>query len=70
MTQDDYPSYGIQVFAFAITELTEKSYVENIVSEKPVVSMTGNGWNAAGMHHVNLHNIGDKWMAVVDRKNR
>ncbi len=70
LTQDDYPSYGIQVFAFEITELTEKSYVEKIVSEKPVVNMTGKGWNAAGMHHVDLHKIGDKWMAIVDGKNR
>lgn len=70
MAQDDYPSYGIQVFVFEITELTEKSYAEKIVSEKPLVSMTGKGWNAAGMHHVDLHKIGDKWMAAVDGRNR
>ena len=66
--QDDDPSYGIQVFAFEITELTEQTYVEKIVSEKPVVSMTGHGWNAAGMHHVDLHQTEDKWIAVVDGK--
>lgn len=70
LTQDDYPSYGIQVFAFEIIELTRKSYAEKIVSEKPVVTMTGKGWNAAGMHHVDLHQIGDKWMAVVDGRSR
>ena len=69
-TQDDSPSYGIQVFAFAITELTEKIYMEKIVSEKSVVKMTGKGWNAAGMHHIDLHKIGDKWMAIVDGRNR
>jgi len=69
-TQDDDPNYGIQVFAFEITELSEKSYGEKIVSEKPVVNMTGKGWNAAGMHHVDLHKIGDKWMAVVDGRDR
>lgn len=66
LTQDDY---HIRIFAFAITELTEKSYVEKIVSEKPVVNMTGKGWNASGMHHVDLHKIGDKWIAVVDGRN-
>jgi len=70
LTQDDYPSYGIQVFAFEIIELTEKTYAEKIFSEKPVVNMTGKGWNAAGMHHVDLHKIGNKWMAVVDGKDR
>ncbi|MCK5214483.1 MAG: hypothetical protein KAR05_03940 [Candidatus Omnitrophica bacterium] len=70
MAQDDFPHYGMQVFAFEITELTEKSYAEEIVSEKPLVNMTGKGWNAAGMHHVDLHKIGDKWVAVVDGKNR
>jgi len=70
LTQDDYPYYGIQVFAFEITELTEKSYAERIVSEKPVVGMTGKGWNAVGMHHVDLHQIGDKWIAAVDGKNK
>ena len=70
--QDDYndelkvPDYGIQVFAFEITELTEKSYAEKFVLENPVVGMTGKGWNAAGMHHVDLHHIGDKWIAAVD----
>lgn len=70
MAQDDDPSYGTQVFAFEITELTEKSYAEKIVSEKPLVSMTGKGWNAAGMHHADLHKIGDKWTAVVDGRDR
>ncbi len=70
VTQDDFPKYGIQVFAFEIAELTEKSYVEKIASEKPLVTMTGRGWNAAGMHHVDLHKVGDKWMAVVDGRKK
>lgn len=69
-TQDDDPSYGIQVFAFEITELSEDTYTEKIVSEKPVVKMTAKGWNAAGMHHIDLHKLGDRWIAAVDGKNR
>ena len=67
--QDDYSSYGTRVFAFEITELSEKSYREELI-ETPVVNMTGEGWNSAGMHHVDLHKIGNKWMAVVDGRNR
>lgn len=65
-TQDCYPVYGNSVFAFKITELTENSYVEKIVSKNPIVNMTGHGWNATGMHQVDLHKIGDKWVAAVD----
>lgn len=69
-TQDCDPYYGIQVFAFEITELTEKTYSEKIVSTKPLLTKSGKGWNAAGMHHVDLHKIGNKWIAIVDGKDR
>ncbi len=68
--QDDDPEYGTQVFAFEIVELTEKTYVEKPVSDMPLLSGTGSGWNAAGMHHVDLHRVGDKWMATVDGRDR
>lgn len=70
LTQDDYPRYGIQVFAFEITELTEESYSEKIVSENPIVAMTGEGWNAAGMHHVDLVQIENGWIAVDEERNK
>jgi Glycosyl hydrolases family 43 len=69
-TQDCEPYYGIQIFAFEITELTEKTYSEKIVSKKPILTKSGKGWNAAGMHHIDLHKIGDKWIAIVDGKDR
>lgn len=68
--QDDDPSYGIQIFAFEITELSETSYAEKLVSEKPIVAKTGSGWNAAGMHHVDPHKIGDKWVSTVDGRSK
>lgn len=68
-TQDDDPDYGLQVFAFEITTLSENSYKEKMVSENPVVKMTGKGWNAAGMHQVDLHKVGNKWIASVDGRN-
>jgi len=64
--QDNHLSYGAQIFAFEIINLSEESYAEKLASEKPVVNRTGKGWNAAGMHHVDLHRVGDKWIAAVD----
>lgn len=66
VAQDDEPSYGIQVFAFEIVELSETSYSERLVSRRPLVANTGIGWNAAGMHHVDLHKIDNEWVGVVD----
>ena len=67
--QDDAPYYGIQIFAFKITELTEKTYAEKIVSENPLLTKTGKGWNSTGMHHIDLHKVGNKWIAAVDGRN-
>jgi hypothetical protein len=69
LAQDDDPEYGIQVFAFKITELSEDLYTEEMI-EKPLIKMTGKGWNAAGMHHLDLQKVGDKWLAVVDGRER
>jgi len=65
-TQDDEPRYGIQVFAFEIIELSTSTYKEKIVSDRPVVTMTGEGWNAYGMHHIDPHFIKGQWIAAVD----
>ena len=65
-TQDTEPRYGIQVFVFEILELSKTAYKEKIVSERPVVTMTGEGWNARGMHHVDAHFVKERWIASVD----
>jgi len=70
LTQDCDPSYGIQVFAFEITEISETSYEEILATIKPVVTKTGIGWNAAGMHHVDLHKIDDRWISAVDGRDK
>lgn len=65
--QDDSPSYGIQVFAFEITELTTTTYQEHPVSKSPIVAPAGDGWNAKGMHHVDAHQLDENaWIACVD----
>jgi hypothetical protein len=64
--QDDYPVYGVQVYAAEITELSTVSYQETVDTVNAVVTMTGKGWNAAGMHQADMHQIGDRWVSVVD----
>lgn len=70
-TQDDAPSYGIQVVAFEVTELTTASYKERPVGRVPVIGATGSGWNASAMHHIDAHELDEKnWIASVDGARR
>jgi len=66
-TQDCCPTYGTQVRAFEITELTTRSYLEREIAENPVLTAGAAGWNEAGMHHVDPHLRDDgRWVACVD----
>ena len=66
-TQDDDSTYGNQVRAFEVTELTTKSYKEKEVSENPILKESGSGWNGKRMHHIDPHKIDEnKWIACVD----
>lgn len=65
--QDCHRSYGNQVKMFEITDLTPASYAEREVTPGPVLRASGSGWNAEGMHHVDLHQTAaNKWIASVD----
>jgi hypothetical protein len=64
--QDCYPTYGYQVFAFQITDISTTTYKEKRI-DTPLVRATSEGWNADAMHHVDLHQISkNKWIAAVD----
>jgi hypothetical protein len=66
-TQDCFPTYGIQVFAFEITKLDTTSYEEKIVDNKSIIKASGSGWNKYGMHTVDPIQIGNgKWLSTVD----
>lgn len=66
-TQDCDPTYGNQVRAFEITELTTDSYKEMPVPGNPILKATGQGWNATQMHHMDPHQVdGAGWIASVD----
>jgi hypothetical protein len=68
-TQDGDPTYGNQIWAFEITELTAEIYKEEKVKEDPILKADGSGWNAKAMHHIDPHQIGkNKWIASVDGK--
>jgi len=61
------PSYGSAVRAFQITELTTTSYREEEASPSPILTASGTGWNANGMHHIDAHRLEDgTWIAAVD----
>jgi hypothetical protein len=65
--QDCSNSYGHQVHAFKITELTAKNYAEEPVRAEPVLAPCASGWNADGMHHIDAHRVSDeRWIACVD----
>lgn len=64
--QDDYPNYGRALRAFEILELSTTRYREREAPEF-VLKASGQGWNAAGMHHADPHQLADKsWIAAVD----
>lgn len=66
-TQDDYPYYGNQLWAFEIIELTTTDYKERAIGKDPILTKSGKGWNAEGMHHLDAHKIDDNnWIASVD----
>jgi len=66
-SQDCIPTYGTQVRAFEISELTIDSYHEEESRHSPVLTATGSGWNAVGMHHVDPHKMSEgRWIACVD----
>jgi hypothetical protein len=65
--QDCVPQYGTRVRAFEILELTTATYVEVENAASPILQPSGNGWNSAGMHHVDAHQQQDgTWLACVD----
>jgi hypothetical protein len=66
-TQHGEPHYGTSVSALEIAELSTERYVERTASLRTVLSGSGQGWNASGMHHVDAHPLADgSWIACVD----
>jgi len=66
MAQDGKPYYGIQIFAYEITKLSEALYEEKLSSINPIITKSGSGWNKTGMHHIDAQEHNGQWIAVVD----
>jgi len=66
-TQNCYIDYGTQLQMFEIEELTTTSYSEREIDKNPILTASGSGWNASGMHHIDPHILEDgRWIACVD----
>lgn len=65
--QDNRRDYGERVWAAEIVDISQTSYRERVLLDRPVVAGTGRGWNRAHMHHVDAHQLRDgSWIAAVD----
>jgi hypothetical protein len=65
--QDCVPTYGNGVRAFEIVRLTTEDYEERAAAGEAILSGSGSGWNADGMHHLDAHPLDDgRWLAAVD----
>jgi len=66
-TQDCDPTYGNRLRAFQVTTLSEHDYAERELPMAPELKASGTGWNAAGMHTIDPHQLAeDNWIACVD----
>lgn len=65
--QDNRVSYGSAVNAYEIVTLTPTEYAERLATPSPLLSGSGRGWNAGGMHHLDAHKTAPgQWIACVD----
>ena len=69
IAQNGIPSYGTEVNAFEIIELSDTNYLEKKTIKNPIVKKGESPWNSFGMHHVDAHFINGKWVAAVDGRN-
>ncbi len=67
IAQDCLPTYGNQVLAFRITELSPTRYAEEPVDENPVLAPSGEWWTTMGMHQIDALPLeGGGWISTVD----
>jgi hypothetical protein len=65
--RDSSPEYGNCIRVLEISDLTITTYGEAEISQSPILSGSGEGWNADGMQHIDPHRLDDgSWIACVD----
>jgi len=71
VTQDVYPDYGIQLFAFEIVELTSTTYREVQVGDSAILKGQKTGALADRIHHMDAYQLSDgQWIAAIDHSRR
>lgn len=71
LAQDTFPDYGIQIFAFEITELTPTAYSEAQVGNGPILKGKKSGFLGDRIHHMDAHRLADnEWIAAIDYSRR
>lgn len=63
LLQDDSPSYGNALRIYRLTDLTTTTCTPTELGTSPILSASGSGWNASGMH--TLDRI-DSSVSIVD----
>ena len=64
--QDCYPTYGRQLHAFHITDISTTTYEEKKI-DIPLIKASSKGWNADAMHHIDPYQLSeDTWISPVD----
>ncbi len=66
--QDCSLRYGTSVRAFAIAKFMSKHLRRSRKHNRsPILTASGDGWNASGMHHIDAHRqTNGQWLACVD----
>jgi hypothetical protein len=65
--QDGEPAYGSRLRALLVLRLDEDRYEERELDGEPLLTGSGAGWNATGMHHLDAQVLADgTWIAAVD----
>jgi hypothetical protein len=65
--QDNRGGYGKRVRAMRVRDISECSFIEEVVWPDPLLSAGDQGWNSYGMHHISPVRLHDgTWVAAVD----
>jgi hypothetical protein len=59
-------SYGQSVRIFEIDVLSKTSYLEHELTTSPLLTASGAGWNAKGMHQFDPWWVGNQWLCSAD----
>lgn len=59
--------YGLRVHTFEVIKLSREEYQEREILDGVKLEGSGHGWNAGGMHHIDVHTMKDgRLLACVD----